>query len=173
MHRITRGVVAAALAALTTLTIPAGANAATPSVAATAPAARTAAANCPSEVMFGGLSGSRTYGAGAFCLFTLSSNRTKEFVFQGDGNLVYYLAGSPLWASNTNGRGSRLALQQDGNMVIYDPSGRAIWATMTINIGSTTRRLVQQADGNVVLYLYPYAGLNQRPVWATNTNNSV
>lgn len=140
-------------------------------VMTTAPAATAAAPrSCPESVRFGGLDGQKTYAPDTFCLFARSSNRDKYFVFQADGNLVYYYTGRALWASNTAGRGAVLVLQGDGNAVIYDAAGRPIWATMTVGIGITTRRLVMQYDGNVVLYQYPYGGNNQRAVWATGTN---
>lgn len=41
---------------------------------------------------------------------------------------------------------------------------------MTVGIGITTRRLVMQYDGTVVLYQYPYQGRGQTAVWATHTN---
>lgn len=103
---------------------------------------------------------------------------------QGDGNLVVYSAGKvALWASGTDQRpGSRLYLQDDGNAVIYEGS-RARWASNTVQHGlpadaslepneSVTSpddryRLIQQGDGNLVLY-----SPNGRALWATGTDGN-
>lgn len=55
-------------------------------------------------------------------------------VMQSDGNLVIYGPGGYRWASWTIGYpNSRLVLQDDGNLVIYDATGRAVWASWTVD----------------------------------------
>ncbi|MDI9637847.1 RICIN domain-containing protein [Geitlerinema splendidum] len=63
------------------------------------------------------------------------------------------------WVTST---GYKFIFQNDGNLVLYNPQGRAIWATD--DIGIRADRFVVQKDGNVVLY----DGRHQ--IWATNTS---
>lgn len=58
----------------------------------------------------------------------------------------------------------RLSIQQDGNIVLYS-AYRAIWSSGTV--GSGGKKLVQQADGNLVLYTD-----TDKPVWATGTSGN-
>ncbi|MCL1464370.1 S8 family serine peptidase [Argonema galeatum] len=62
------------------------------------------------------------------------------------------------WITST---GYKFSFQQDGNLVLYNPQGRAIWATGTF--GTNVDRFSVQSDGNVVLYDHGKA------VWATDT----
>jgi len=57
----------------------------------------------------------------------------------------------------------RVTLQTDGNLVIYDPYGRAMWASGTN--GSGAAYATMQTDGNFVLYRWDGSA-----VWATGTN---
>lgn len=112
-------------------------------------------------------------------------------VMQGDGNLVLYSEHShPLFASGTHGHGgASLAIQDDGNMVVYQGT-HPLWATNTDGMpppptgcgGITPGRglalgavvtscdgryaLVQQGDGNLVLYH------GSTPLWASDTAGS-
>ncbi len=62
------------------------------------------------------------------------------------------------WITYTN---YKFIFQPDGNLVLYNPQGKAIWATGTFGTGADL--LAVQTDGNVVLYDHGKA------VWATNT----
>jgi len=59
---------------------------------------------------------------------------------QDDGNLVlrFVPTGEVCFASNTAGRGHHATYQRDGNFVVVDGSGRAIWASNTVEDGGTT-----------------------------------
>ncbi|AFZ11546.1 Curculin domain protein (mannose-binding) lectin [Crinalium epipsammum PCC 9333] len=63
------------------------------------------------------------------------------------------------WVTSTN---YKFIFQGDGNLVLYNPQGKAIWATGTDNTGADIFSV--QADGNVVLYD------RGKPVWATDTS---
>ena len=58
--------------------------------------------------------------------------------------------------------GYKFVFQQDGNLVMYNPQGKATWATGTYNTNAT--RFAVQHDGNVVLYD------DKKALWATNTS---
>jgi murein DD-endopeptidase MepM/ murein hydrolase activator NlpD len=60
--------------------------------------------------------------------------------------------------------GFRFTFQRDGNVVLYNPQGKAVWATGTN--GTNADKFVVQADGNVVLYD------RGKPIWATNTSGN-
>jgi hypothetical protein len=53
-------------------------------------------------------------------------------------------------------------MQADGNLVLYNPGGKAVWASSTS--GSPGSYLIAQNDGNVVIYRP-----DSHPVWASNT----
>jgi len=77
---------------------------------------------------------------------------------QHDGNLVTYdIHGRARWASGTTGSafavGGYANMQPDGNFVIYNWDDAAVWATNTV--GWSNSRLVQQLDGNLVVYSSP------------------
>jgi hypothetical protein len=78
-----------------------------------------------------------------------------ETIMQNDGNLVTYEnannPGQPWWWSGTqNNVGGYAVLQGDNNFVIYNWADQAVWQTRTNERGND--RLVQQDDGNLVLY---------------------
>ncbi len=110
---------------------------------------------------------------------------------QTDGNLVIYsTSGTALWASNTvnvppfidmsdttlssntllypnqfletDDGNYQLLLQLDSNLVLYY-QGQPIWASNTV--GESAAFLVNQNDGNLVLY-----NSSGKPLWASNTN---
>lgn len=57
-------------------------------------------------------------------------------ILQEDGNFVLYKEGKALWATGTNGKnGVNLIMQTDGNVVLYDPKGKAIWASDSFGKG--------------------------------------
>ena len=118
----------------------------------------------------------------------------KRCIMQTDGNLVQYLPYDvPVWASNTNGNpGAYLVMQNDGNLVIYGEENRPLWASNTaipeeveepvtpnkdrLNVGEELLldmelisangfyRLIQQKDGNLVVY-----NRDNKPTWASGT----
>ncbi|MGI8277354.1 M12 family metallopeptidase [Bacillus mycoides] len=56
-----------------------------------------------------------------------------EVILQNDGNFVMYGEGQALWSTNTYGHTvAWIAVQNDGNVVIYEPTGKPIWATNTV-----------------------------------------
>jgi phosphoribosyl-AMP cyclohydrolase len=101
---------------------------------------------------------------------TMTLRRGAFTKMQTDGNLVVYSKSrKPLWASNTSRHGGAfLAVQNDGNVVIYSKAKKALWsrhmfigellggdqlkAGMEVVSPSRRYELVQQADGNLVLY---------------------
>ena len=109
--------------------------------------------------------------------WTTHTNTGDIVVMQTDGNFVLYDHHShALWSSKTNGHaGAHLAIQTDGNVVVYAGT-KALWASDTggmpaaptacgeiepghgLAIGEGIRScdnrftLVQQGDGNLVLY---------------------
>ena len=77
---------------------------------------------------------------------------------QRDGNLVTYdVHGRARWDAGTTGRlfarGGYAVMQPDGNFVIYNFSDQAVWASNTA--GWANSRVVQQLDGNLVVYSSP------------------
>lgn len=82
----------------------------------------------------------------------LTGARGDKLVLQGDGNLVLYdPAGRARWASGA--RGVRVAVQRDGNVVLYSAAGPAVWSTGTAAPWPpATVELALQPDGNLVLY---------------------
>jgi surface antigen len=112
---------------------------------------------------------------------------------QSDGNFVLYDgSNNAVWNSGTSGSGATKAmLQSDGNFSLNTSSGTSVWSThsggQTVNVGSsltgggtlwpnyyllspdTRFVLIQQSDGNLVLYDY-----SNNPLWkdwkAGNTN---
>jgi hypothetical protein len=62
-------------------------------------------------------------------------------------------------------------LQDDGNFVLYDGTDfqatHALWASNTGGVGQGPFKLVQQNDGNLVVYQG-----NGQPTWSSNTWNS-
>ncbi|NJR13027.1 MAG: hypothetical protein HC779_00255 [Phyllobacteriaceae bacterium] len=89
-----------------------------------------------------------------------SANGQFFAVFQGDGNLVVYRGtptanGGAIWASGTNGKanGGAAHMQADGNVVVYNPGGKARWASGT-SAGDVNRAftLTMQDDGNLVAF---------------------
>lgn len=51
--------------------------------------------------------------------------------------------------------------QKDGNVVLYNPQGKATWATNTA--GSNSEKFIFQGDGNIVLY-----GPGNQVLWSPN-----
>jgi len=118
----------------------------------------------------------------------------RNCIMQSDGNLVLYgYNGVAVWASNTYNKGdgtSRLVVQNDGNLVMYKHG--AVWASNTwsqglpntndpknkdyLNPGEQLLRgqsiksdnglfkLIQQDDGNLVLYR------SNQALWASRTD---
>jgi hypothetical protein len=86
-----------------------------------------------------------------------------ETVMQNDGNLVTYTnannPGQAWWASGTQNVGGYATLQDDNNFVIYNWADQPVWATGTNEWGAD--RLVQQDDGNLVLYSL----VGDQPFW--------
>jgi hypothetical protein len=85
---------------------------------------------------------------------------------QSDGNLVTYTNASDnpppadaWWWSGTKGVGGYATLQDDNNFVIYNWADQPVWATRTNKWGAD--RLVQQGDGNLVLYSL----VGDQPFW--------
>lgn len=71
---------------------------------------------------------------------------------QTDGNLVLRAPEGAIWASGTrSATPNQTFVQTDGNVVIRSATGRAVWNTGTAGAGAGVR-LVQQSDGNLVLY---------------------
>ncbi|MFV0461047.1 MAG: hypothetical protein ACK5MT_20030 [Actinomycetales bacterium] len=120
---------------------------------------------------------------------TVTSTR---LVMQLDGNLVLYASGNgadrAVWSTGTVGTGHHAVMQDDRNLVVYDAAGTAVWASGTVCdaqwnystllgepgpralepghfMQSADRRfrLIQQTDGNLVLYS------PTGPVWSTGT----
>lgn len=60
-------------------------------------------------------------------------------------------------------------LQDDGNFAVYKSSSKLLWSSKTYDILGSFH-LILQADGNLVLYNPPIAGMNERAVWASGTN---
>jgi hypothetical protein len=114
----------------------------------------------------------------------------EKCVMQQDGNLVQYLPNHiPAWASNTNGNeGAYLIVQDDGNVVIYRKDLQPLWATntaektpaankdklvageellpgMKIISADGSHTLIQQEDGNMVVY-----NGDGKPTWASGKN---
>jgi hypothetical protein len=90
-----------------------------------------------------------------------SSDGRYTFHMQGDGNLVLYNpSGRAIWATNV--AGDYLILHGDGNLIVHNWAGAHIWSANRAN--SRANRLVVQNDGNVVLYTP-----SGQAVWATNT----
>lgn len=105
---------------------------------------------------------------------------------QTDGNLVVYGKNrKPLWSSNTAGNpGAWLAVQDDGNLVIYGKNKKALWGrnlyvtllppNTLLKAGQGIRSqngryyLVQQTDGNLVLYKGAWNG-PKTALWSTVT----
>lgn len=130
-------------------------------------------------------------GAPVWASNTFNPGASSKVVLQADGNLVIYTNNVASWSSNTvtydqtgtvntnitseqvifpgqslftPDRFYELRLQADGNLVIYTPN-RAIWATGTN--GTVPDRLVQQGDGNLVLY-----DASSRAIWSSRTNGT-
>lgn len=105
---------------------------------------------------------------------------------QSDGNLVFYSGGAARWDSGTWGQsGATLWVQNDGNVVLY-AGGNPVWASGTaaasagpgqllaggeIGVGgerfspNAQYRLVNQGDGNLVLY----RNSDGAPLWWSGT----
>ena len=82
--------------------------------------------------------------------------------FQTDRNLVLYNpSGKAIWATGTNGAADMLSVQTDGNVVLYGGS-KALWATNTS--GNNGAYFAIQSDGNLVVY-----NTNNRPIFSTAT----
>jgi outer membrane lipoprotein-sorting protein len=86
-----------------------------------------------------------------------------QLIMQTDGNLVLYQDGAARWSSNTRTASSFAIMQTDGNLVVYDPSGRALWSSVTV--GNTGAFLALQDDGNLVIYTQAA----DRALWQTST----
>jgi hypothetical protein len=69
---------------------------------------------------------------------------------QSDGNLVTYGNSSARWSTSTNGRAGYAVFQTDGNFVLRNWNDAPIWNTATVPHSGA--RLVQQSDGNLVVY---------------------
>ncbi|MEW9555444.1 hypothetical protein [Nonomuraea sp. NPDC050783] len=104
-------------------------------------------------------------------------------VMQKDGNLVSYRGGKGIWDTDTSDSpGAWLAVQDDGNLVIYSTEGAPLWSRFasigrlqsgkSLKAGQMVRSrngkhvLVQQGDGNLVLYS------NDEPMWSSDTASS-
>ena len=131
------------------------------------------------------------YSDGVALWATGTNGKGDVVVMQPDGNLVLYSDHSrALFASGTAGHaGAHLQIQDDGNAVVYD-GGKAVWASNTggmpakptacgaigsdrgLTIGESLAScdghhvLVQQADGNLVLYHDGAA------TWSSRTNGT-
>lgn len=74
-----------------------------------------------------------------------------KFVFQHDGNLVMYNPqGKATWATGTNGTGADLFAVQKDGNVVLYDHGKAVWATDTA--GHVGAYFAIQGDGNLVVY---------------------
>jgi hypothetical protein len=105
----------------------------------------------------------RTFAPGELVLLPGEKVETKAgtLIMQHDGNLVFYRAsdGRPTWSSwdspmNQRRRGYGIkgryaAFQGDGNLVVYNWRGKAVFDTLTYDIGATS--LMLQGDGNIVI----------------------
>jgi len=117
---------------------------------------------------------------------TMTASPGAFTVMQTDGNLVVYSKSrKALWASNTSRHGGAfLQVQNDGNVVVYSKAKKALWSRHEF-IGelppgyrlkpgmvvlSPSRRffLVQQTDGNLVLYRGSLFG-EKTALWGTMT----
>lgn len=93
-----------------------------------------------------------------------------RLVLQYDGNLVLYKdRANPIWDTRTHDKSvAGCSFQEDGNFVLYstDHVPIPLWNSKTH--GNSNVRLCVQDDGNVVIY-----SSNSRPLWASNTMQSV
>jgi hypothetical protein len=80
-----------------------------------------------------------------------SANGQYSLVMQQDGNLVLYAnPGKAIWDTHTQGRGLKAVMQKDGNLVVYTPAGKPQFDTATG--GHPGAQLAVQNDGNLVIY---------------------
>lgn len=86
-------------------------------------------------------------------------------IFQGDGNFVVYNpAGRAVWASNTNGKGGQVLAMQTDGNLVIYASGGRP-IWASNTAGNPGSFLAIQQDGNVVIY-----SRHGRAIWATGTN---
>jgi hypothetical protein len=80
---------------------------------------------------------------------------------QSDGNAVTYNPWGDVWSTGTSwaGPGSYMRFQWDSNLVIYNQFDQDVWATNTV--GRSASSVVQQTDGNLVMYR------GTTPVWSS------
>jgi len=120
---------------------------------------------------------------------TMTASPGAFTIMQTDGNLVVYSkARKALWASNTGRHGGAfLAVQNDGNVVVYSKAKKALWSRhefigelppgyrlkpgMVVLSPSRRYFLVQQTDGNLVLYRGALFG-KKTALWGTMTHSA-